>query len=118
MDRWESSRLKIEWAEKHIMQLYLMFRNFSETDFYTLSVKEDPGKLTHSLDFDMNLAALNFEYAALIIGDALHNLRSALDHLYYQVVLACGGKPTKWTIFPIRDTREELETRVKPTLEN
>lgn len=105
-----SSRLKVEWAEKHILELYLMFRNFSETDFYTISVEENPEKRTQSLRVDMNLAALNFETSALIIGDALHNLRSALDHLYYEVVLTCGGKPSNWTRFPISDSREGLET--------
>jgi hypothetical protein len=54
--------------------------------------------------------------AALIIGDALHNLRSALDLLYFQVVLA-WGKTTKWTRFPIRDTREELIGPLKNALE-
>ena len=37
-----------------------------------------------------------------MIGDVLHNLRSALDHLAWQLVLAAGGKPNKWrNYFPI-----------------
>src|SRR6266700_3504563 len=110
------SRLKVEWVEKHILKLYLMFRNFSESDFYTVRVEEHPEKRTHSLHFDINLSALNFEESALIIGDALHNLRSALDHIYYQVVLACDGKPSKWTSFPIMDSREELKGKINGAL--
>ena len=39
-----------------------------------------------------------------IIGDCLHNLRSALDHLAYQLVKLDGKDPNKHTYFPIRDT--------------
>jgi hypothetical protein len=54
---------------------------------------------------------------ALTIGDVLHNLRSALDLLWYQVVLKCNGTPTKWTRFPVRDTRQELISPLKGALE-
>jgi len=37
----------------------------------------------------------------LIIGDCLHNLRSALDHLAWQLVLLDGGEPGDRTQFPI-----------------
>ena len=37
-----------------------------------------------------------------IIGDILYNLRSALDHLAWQLVLANRGTPTNKTAFPIR----------------
>lgn len=36
-----------------------------------------------------------------ILGDVIHNLRSSLDHLAWQLVLASGSKPGKWTSFPI-----------------
>lgn len=35
------------------------------------------------------------------IGDAVHNLRSSLDHLMWQLVLLNGCTPTKRTQFPI-----------------
>jgi hypothetical protein len=37
----------------------------------------------------------------LILGDAIQNLRAALDHAIWQVVLACGGKPDNGNQFPI-----------------
>jgi hypothetical protein len=37
----------------------------------------------------------------VIIGDALYNFRSALDHLAWQLVLANGNTPTRHTAFPI-----------------
>ncbi len=36
-----------------------------------------------------------------VIGDAIHNLRVALDHLAWQLVIASGGKPNDSTAFPI-----------------
>src|SRR3954447_12706375 len=36
-----------------------------------------------------------------IIGDIIHNWRSALDHLAYQLVIRNGRKPSGSTQFPI-----------------
>jgi hypothetical protein len=45
---------------------------------------------------------------ALIIGDCLYNLRSALDHVVYQFVISNparpAGTPNIRTMFPVRDT--------------
>ena len=37
----------------------------------------------------------------ILIGDVVHNLRSALDHLAWQLVLVNGCEPTRRTQFPI-----------------
>jgi hypothetical protein len=39
-----------------------------------------------------------------IVGDALHNMRSALDHLALQLVILDGGNPSEYTQFPIYDS--------------
>lgn len=41
---------------------------------------------------------------SVIVGDVLHNLRSALDHLAWELVKRAGGKPGRHTSFPICDT--------------
>lgn len=41
---------------------------------------------------------------ALIMGDALHNLRSALDYLVWQLVLEAGNQPSKTNCFLIAET--------------
>lgn len=38
---------------------------------------------------------------SLVCGDAMHNLRSALDHLIRQLVLAGGNEPGRWNSFPL-----------------
>lgn len=54
------------------------------------------GKLTKPLD-DLLLWGV-------IFGDAIHNLRSALDHLVWQLVLLNGKTPSGANQFPICDT--------------
>lgn len=46
---------------------------------------------------------------SLILGDALHNLRSALDLLTWQAVIAGGGTPGSKTGFPVfpRNTKDQ-----------
>lgn len=51
----------------------------------------------------------------LMIGDCLHNLRSALDYLVYQLALK-NGAPTLFadkTFFPIYLTKSDFDDRVK-----
>ncbi len=40
-----------------------------------------------------------------LVGEAVHNLRSALDHLVWEMVLENGGKPNRRTEFPILKVR-------------
>ena len=66
-----------------------------------------PGKasLSHGcLVFDC--LDIPFEIVA-IVGDALHNMRSALDHLVYQLILTAGKNPTRKAAFPIADGAAE-----------
>jgi hypothetical protein len=37
----------------------------------------------------------------ILLGDAVHNLRAALDHTVWQLVLLRGGKPNSGNQFPI-----------------
>jgi hypothetical protein len=57
-----------------------------------------------------------------IIGDALHNLRSALDHLAWQLVIKAGNIPTNVTAFPICDSakhhQHESRKRLKGMSQN
>jgi len=52
----------------------------------------------------------------LLIGDALHNARSALDHMAWQLVLAGGGTPTDQTAFPIAKDAKTFEEWVERRL--
>ena len=102
------SKEKVKRAVKHINDLDAMLSDFSDSDFYSLHIDKDVNTGTNHLRLEIDKFPFPVNAAALIIGDALHNLRSSLDLLYYATVINCGGTPSKWTRFPIRDTREEL----------
>jgi len=112
-----ASRLKVERAEKHIGDLVEMVGAFTETDdFHSVRIEFDERQRTNHLRVDMLMSRFPGNHIALTIGDALHNLRSALDLLWYQVVLECNGNPGNWTTFPVRDTRQELAGVLKSAL--
>lgn len=109
------SKLKIERAKKHIIDLNTLLTDFVKSDFYSASIEKDAYRTSY-LKFDLN-RAFPLNDSALILGDSLHNLRSALDLMFYQTVLHVGGIPTDWTHFPIRDKREILIKTLNATLE-
>jgi hypothetical protein len=45
----------------------------------------------------------------VLIGDVLHNMRSALDHLAWQLVLLNGSQPGRATAFPILDSPADYQ---------
>lgn len=50
---------------------------------------------------------------ATVAGDAIQNLRAALDHLVWQVVLSEGEQPGRHTCFPIYVSEFEFEKKVR-----
>lgn len=118
MFSFEPSRLKIKRAVQHIEDLNALLKTFADSDFYSIHIEKDIKTGTNHLRAEIDTLSFPNNIAALTIGDALHNLRSALDFLYYATVLACGGTPSNWTRFPVRDTREELAACIKSALEH
>ncbi len=110
LSRFLASRVKIERAYEHIEELTRTL-TVKNRDCYRVWTSRDAagqGWLCFVLG-DHGISRLK---AALLLGDVLHNLRSALDLLWYETVLDCCGTPTKYTRFPIRDTVEELEAAI------
>ena len=74
--------------------------------------EQNPGEVVGDCDSDPNgRVVLNFKTRVpvpddipMIIGDALQNLRSTLDYLVWELVLAANKQPTKNHMFPICDT--------------
>jgi hypothetical protein len=68
----------------------------------------DPYSFAECLDCEAGEYGLRIEIRepiplmwSVIVGDYVHNLRSALDHLAWQLVLVSGGTPNARTAFPI-----------------
>jgi hypothetical protein len=109
-DRIQSVRLKIERAKEHITYLEGAIGEFRDSHPYTLVPKEKP---------EIGHTALCVEEVhpvpgriSLIIGDVVHNLRSSLDHLAWQLVEAGGGMPGRGTYFPISECVKKYTTTV------
>ena len=52
-------------------------------------------------------------WPSIVSGDYVHNLRSALDHLAWQLVKVSGAKPGPWTSFPIYGDKNDFIRNVK-----
>jgi hypothetical protein len=119
-DRLALVTVKIKRAQKHLYDL--------ETEIVEGGIKY---LYAAAIDFESNAKAgdpiLNFPHLSMYTvlpfdvlpaaGDVIHNLRSALDHLANQLVLANGSQPSLRTEFPIakdfRTYKTEKRAKVK-----
>jgi hypothetical protein len=92
-------RHKIERAKKHIRDLDSAIGAFLNSSPYEIATKQDP-QTRRPIHYLAKVADVPAEIS-LIAGDAIHNLRSSLDHLAHGLVLANGQTPGKNTYFPI-----------------
>jgi hypothetical protein len=95
---------KVERAKKHITDVQFATLNFLKTNPYKVTTKRNPN--TRQLIYYLSAVEPVQPSIALIAGDAIQNLMSALDHLAYQIV--CAGTNNyppnpNWIYFPIQD---------------
>ena len=94
------ARAKIDRAQSHLADLQQQVTDWLSTapePQFTQEVLD--GGYTHVVRLVQ--APKTPVYWSLIVGDVLHNLRSALDLLAWQAVIAGGGTPGNKTAFPI-----------------
>ena len=106
-----SSRLKVERAKQHISDLHARVLEFQASDFYTLSIENDAETGDDFIHF-RETKTLPADIA-LVVGDALHNLKGALDIMINAIVFTKLGRYDDFTRFPFRKTRDELVTAIK-----
>jgi hypothetical protein len=94
-------RSKVERAKKHIRDLEVARDRFIETEPYVIEPERHPQPGNYL--FRVTKLQPPPHKLGLIAGDAAHNLRSALDHLAYQLVLLNKETPNRFTGFPIFD---------------
>jgi hypothetical protein len=104
-----SPRLKVERAYRHIHELNHVLDEFLQTDFYTAGMEENPD--TGRYTFRVSMASQLPAEIPLSMGDAVHNMRSALDHLAAGIVRR-AGLSGKHTYFPFDEERQGLITRL------
>jgi hypothetical protein len=101
-DRLRGVRLKIERAKQHVSDFESRLKSFMKTEPYGVRIEEDPERLEEIQRIDIR-AAIPDNFAA-IVADAVLNLRTALEYLATQLILANGGTPGKSSGFPIYDS--------------
>jgi len=94
----EGARIKLNRSERHIVELKTETSVFLGSQPFGLTRAEEPnGDVTWRVKVHRSVPT---EWSA-IIGDAVHNMRSALDLLAWQLVEVNLGRPTRDTCFPI-----------------
>lgn len=99
--RIDAIRLKSERAKEHIRNLDARIAEFRDRHPYEIAAKPHPvAQIEHTTLYVKSLSSPPTDLG-LIIGDVVHNLRSAFDHLAWHLVERGGGTPNKDTYFPI-----------------
>ncbi|MDO8749792.1 MAG: hypothetical protein Q7K03_01415 [Dehalococcoidia bacterium] len=100
--------VKVERAEHHLRDLDQAIQGFLKRKPYSMVKEEDLN--TGSYIWRCKVSEQPpIEWSA-VIGDIVHNLRSALDLLACELVLLNKGKVTEYTSFPIADSRQKFES--------
>jgi hypothetical protein len=109
-------RSKVERAGEHVADLKSEIGRFFATEPYARAIKDDPqtGERVCYLSVCKDVPLR----VSIIAGDAIHNIRSALDYLAYQLVRVGSGSPGPFAsvYFPISESALELEDAIQRKL--
>lgn len=107
----ESAKLKVERAKHHISNLQTVFDAFIVKNPYTLTISNDTNSGDTTIDVSLNEPLP--PVLALIIGDAVHNLRTALDHATWELIGRDRGTQDRYLKLPTGDNRVNYEACCK-----
>jgi hypothetical protein len=102
-----ASRLKMQRAKKFICELEEELRRYRESN-----------PLTASYDFSQNPPVMQISWDAItdlpgaIVGDAVHNMRTALDLMASELV-RLKQHSDSWVYFPFSDNPASLDAAIK-----
>lgn len=104
------ARIKLERAGKHIADLEAAIIALESSDLYSITFEQNKGLGNAELKFK-SLHQMDKSINALI-GDAVGNLRSTLDYLFWPIAVKCGADPTKVT-FPFASDEKGFRGEVR-----
>jgi hypothetical protein len=96
---------KIERAKCHVHDLESRIKAFREANPDLFRCDQDPKTGNRILRLQKQFPV---EFS-LMVGDAVNNMRSALDHLVCRLIEANGSAPTRRTCFPLCDTAAKFK---------
>lgn len=85
--------LKIDRAKTHLLELQTEIKSFMDSRPYRISTKRDSE--TKRLIYYVSAVKEPPQVLSLIAGDIIQNLRSAMDHLAYELFISNGGNETE-----------------------
>lgn len=98
---------KLDRAKTHFQALNKSIGAFKRSKTHDFVVAQfDPNTGEKVINLRILKEPKNPEWG-LLLGDMVHNLRSALDHLVWQLALLNGKKPRRQNQFPIIGTKNE-----------
>lgn len=101
-----SAQMKVNWANHQIYALHSEFVRFSRESHDRIRAEAN---LDHSKNALMLYYALNVPPKInLLIGDIVHELSTALDHMYSELIEIFTGKPNKRATFPFHKDKKEF----------
>lgn len=106
----EGAKLKIKRAKLHIGELQQAIEGIKRIEVRTLIERID-SEGAYCLGYP-RLGRLAVELA-LPLGDAIHNLRSALDHIWSTLGRAAYPEKKSLLTFPFHETRQNLKDTVE-----
>ncbi len=104
----ESAQLKVSRAQNHITDLEVQFKTFIEKKPHRFSIKHN--KQTGQAVIQIRFVEDVPESFSVVIGDAIHNLRCALDHTMWELMGWDGGAQDRHTQFPVRDDKTNFDS--------
>src|SRR5690349_7827381 len=105
------ARLKIQRANKHITDLCSRIASLPNSDVATVEINPDGGNEVIKHDISDTDALIDI---ALLAGDAVHNLKCALDYAWHETITKLvPSAVSKFSKFPIYGTRDALEAALR-----
>jgi hypothetical protein len=105
----EGPRIKIQRAKKHIYELEAEIKGFLKRNPYPIFREMEPD--TGRKLWRVRVSKQPPPRWSAIAGDGIHNLRSSLDLLVNQLVLANNNSTSDTTAFPIGWSVEDYEAK-------
>ena len=96
----KNPKLKLERAKEHLEILDVKVREFFDAKPFSITTYEDVQNALYVMRIKIPIIDIKL---AIIAGDAVDNLRSALDHIAWQLALTKTSRPHDRTAFPIID---------------
>jgi len=106
---------KLDRAEEHRLEFDQLVEEYVGGEPYTIYSEYDPATGWHTLRWQA-LREPPLERLGLVFGDMISNLRTTLDYLVWQLVLAAGNRPGRRTSFPVVRRAKDWEVQSRTAL--